>query len=362
MAYDDRKKLIADIEASRKRKFISILNFDRAEQPQKLGTNMLFAEDLKEPLFRVLRETIKPGDKLDVFLYTRGGETNAVWPIACLLREFDAEFEILVPYRAHSSGTLLALAAKRVVMTPLAELSPIDPTTGNQFNPRDESDKSRLGISVEDVSAYQEFVKRLVNGDGKTPELIQPHLLQLTTNVHPLALGNVQRVVNQIKVLARLLLKQHYGEGANIDAMIDNLTTAYYSHHHSISRREAKTILGEEHVVFADEPLSKQLDELLRMYEDNFGLRQAFFLQNYVGDDAEKDVRLIGGCLESGTWGYLYESRLKVRQMPAYPQNIQVQVQPGKPLPFAPGIPRRLDYGIVSRGWVRNKAPQGVAI
>ena len=45
------------------------------------------------------------------------------------------------------------MAAKRIVMTRLAELSPIDPTTGNQFNPVD-GKGNRLGISVEDVRAY----------------------------------------------------------------------------------------------------------------------------------------------------------------------------------------------------------------
>src|SRR5262249_14487735 len=87
--------------------------------------------------YRVLKETLGDGHGLDVLLYTRGGATNAVWPIAGLLREFDPNFEILIPYRAHSSGTMVALAAKKIVMTPLAELSPIDPTTANQFNPRE---------------------------------------------------------------------------------------------------------------------------------------------------------------------------------------------------------------------------------
>ena len=56
-----------------------------------------------------------------------------MWPIVSLIREFDKDFEVLVPYRCHSSGTLTALGAKRIVMDQLSELSPIDPSTGNQF-------------------------------------------------------------------------------------------------------------------------------------------------------------------------------------------------------------------------------------
>jgi ClpP class serine protease len=124
-----------------------------------------------------LKETLNTGDKLDVLLYTRGGATNAVWPIVSLLREFDSNFEVLVPYRAHSSGTMLTLAAKKIVMTRLAELSPIDPTTANQFNPQ--LDKQLLGIAVEDVTAYKEFWQSAVASGlpaEKAAPLLQPYL------------------------------------------------------------------------------------------------------------------------------------------------------------------------------------------
>ena len=66
---------------------------------------------------------------------------------------------VLAPFRCHSSGTLVALGARRILMAPLSELSPIDPSTGNQFNPSDPADKSsRLPISVKDVQAYSRFV------------------------------------------------------------------------------------------------------------------------------------------------------------------------------------------------------------
>src|SRR5262245_27907831 len=114
MAFDDRKSVMKEIEELRDgRRLIALCNFDRQEQPPQLGVQLQFGEDLKEPLFRVLKETLETGRaSLDLFLYTRGGETNAVWPIASLLREYDADFQVLVPFRAHSSGTLLSLAAK----------------------------------------------------------------------------------------------------------------------------------------------------------------------------------------------------------------------------------------------------------
>ncbi len=368
MAFDDRKSVMKEIEALRGgRRLVALCNFDRDVYPPVLGSvRTMFSEDLKEPLFRVLKETLEPGQKLDLLLYTRGGETNAVWPIACALWEFDADFEVLVPYRAHSSGTLLILAASRMVMAPIAELSPIDPTTGNQFNPKDDVTKDSLGISVEDVSAYQEFLRKalgLANSDAISDAqygLLQPHLLELTSKVHPLALGNVHRTLMQIKSLAQMLLKKHYGDGHDLEKMSTSLTTSFYSHHHMISRAEAREIFGDDHVQFAGTELASKMDQLLRGYEDDFALREPFFLNRYMDNDAEKEARLIGGCVESRMWGYLNETKARIRQYVAPPPGVQIQVPPGQVPPLIPGLPRRYEWDILSRCWVKNKMPIGV--
>jgi hypothetical protein len=253
-------------------------------------------------------------------------------------------------------------------MTPIGELSPIDPTIGNQFNPTDPANPTtRLGISVEDVNAYQQFVKGMLGFD-ETPQspqerqFIVPAMQELLHKVHPLSLGNVHRTHRQIEVLARMLLKKHYGDGDEIDGMVTRLTTSYYSHHHMISRHEAVEILGGDHVGFADGDLAQALDDLLRRYEDDFGLRKPFIMASYMGNDVEKDARFIGGCVESDAWGYLYETRTKFRQFAAPPQGINIQVPAGQPLPIIPGIPRRFEWQTVSRGWVHNKAPQGITL
>ena len=175
---------------------------------------------MKEPLYRVLKETVDQGDGVDLLLYTRGGDTNAVWPLVSLLREFDPDFQVLVPFRCHSSGTLLALAAERIIMTPIGELSPIDPTTGNQFNPVDPiQSKARLGISVEDVQAYRDFILEQFKlaeeqNSALAREILRPFIDRLTDRVHPLALGNVHRVHQQIKKLAdKLSIISRRGHG-----------------------------------------------------------------------------------------------------------------------------------------------------
>jgi hypothetical protein len=148
-----------------------------------------------EPQLQLLSllEEIGYVERLDLFLYTRGGTTEAVWPIITALREHCDTLGVLVPFRAHSAGTLLCLGADEVVMMPGAELSPIDPTTGNQFNPVDPANpQGRFGISVEDVVAYFKLAedRAEIHDEAHRAQVFR----ELTSQVHPLALGNVQRV------------------------------------------------------------------------------------------------------------------------------------------------------------------------
>src|SRR5579872_6017388 len=218
MPLEQRQSTMRQIEELRGgRILICIFNFDRDSVPPIPGVQINFASDTKEALFRVLKETLQPNQKIDLCLYTRGGDTNAVWPIASMLREFDPDFNVLVPFRCHSAGTLLALGSRHIVMTSLGELSPIDPSTGNQFNPSVEQ-KNRLAISVEDVQQYKNFILNQLNlwqGESANEDqapgqpidaALSPFLTRLANLVHPLALGNVHRVHLQIKQLARNLL------------------------------------------------------------------------------------------------------------------------------------------------------------
>jgi serine dehydrogenase proteinase len=373
MPLEQRQSKMRQIEELRDgRTLVCFFNFDRDSVPPIPGVQIQFAADTKEPLFRVLKESLQIGQKIDLCLYTRGGDTNAVWPIASLLREFDPEFNVLLPFRCHSAGTLLALGSKQIVMTPLAELSPIDPSTGNQFNPPDPNEqRNKLAISVEDVQQYRNFILNQLERDrdeagndkatNQTPDkaLLSSFLARLTELVHPLALGNVHRVHLQIKQLARNLLGLQESEGRNLDQIIESLTTRFYSHLHMINRHEAREILGSQ-VIHADDNLTQLLDSLLRNYEDDFELRKPFFLAAHLGDRATDEARFIAGAIESKSWSYLFETRATLRQQSILPPNVQVQLPPGQPMPLIPGLPRQPTVDVKSQRWMRNTEPQGI--
>jgi hypothetical protein len=369
MAFEDRRKIFERIEELRGgRTLVCFFNFDRESSPLLPGLTTQFYADVKEPLFRVLKESgVTKG--IDLCVHTRGGDINSVWPLVSLLREFDQDFEVLVPFRCHSSGTLLALGANRIVLGPLSELSPIDPTTGNQFNPVDPVNPTqRMAIAVEDVNAFRKFVLEQFGlpSDAKDAlpkesiERLAQCLDRLMSQVHPLALGNVHRVHAQIKVLAANLLGlRSPGAENKFDNVVKSLTSRFYSHLHMINRHEAKEILGER-VVFAPDKVALALDDLLRSYEMSFDLRHPFLLFSHMGNKAEDDVRFVGGVVESKSWSYLNELSGHVRIHSRLPPNVQIQIPPGQPMPLVPGLPKESELEIVRQGWYFNKEPKGV--
>ena len=60
---------------------------------------------------------------------------------------------------------MIALGADEIVMSNLSELSPIDPSAANVFNPPDPMNpQNRIPISVEDVMAYFDLAKNKFGG------------------------------------------------------------------------------------------------------------------------------------------------------------------------------------------------------
>lgn len=85
-------------------------------------------EDSEEVL-RAIRLT-SPETPIDIILHTPGGLVLAAEQIAHALIRHKAPVTVFVPHYAMSGGTLIALAADRIVMDPNAVLGPVDPQIG----------------------------------------------------------------------------------------------------------------------------------------------------------------------------------------------------------------------------------------
>jgi ClpP class serine protease len=354
VAYADRTALVEAIEAARGSRVVSHVIADVETFPPGLPgySNNLSGEPQMQLLS--LLDEIGHVERLDLFLYTRGGTTEAVWPIITALREHCDRLGVLVPFRAHSAGTLLCLGANEVVMLPGAELSPIDPTTGNQFNPPDPANpQGRFGISVEDVVAYFKLAEDLgeIHDEAHRAQVFR----ELASQVHPLALGNVQRVYMMIRRLARRLLLLHLNEHDTeaLDGIVEGLTKEFWSHIHAISLGEARELMGDW-VRAPNEDERAAIAALFASYAETLGLGQRFNLPAHMGDEVLAELHVIGGFLETTGSSYAYTTDLKIMQRPQLPEGVQVQVPPGQQIPLAQFVGRVFDNGIRRMGWLEN--------
>ncbi|MBI3255817.1 MAG: hypothetical protein HYZ63_02500 [Candidatus Andersenbacteria bacterium] len=266
----DRKDLIQQIEKSRDSRVITYLTSDRPGPVNaRIGMDII-------PIFSEQLRKIGKTKKIDLFLYSTGGDTHVPWRLVSMIREYCETFSVLIPYKAHSAATMIALGADEIVMSDLSELSPIDPSTGNIFNPDDPRNPgNKIPISVEDVMAYFDLAKNKfgVSRDEDLAKVFNK-FSEATPQIHPLALGNINRTHSLIRMLAKRLLQSHNVPmpQSDIDSIIDYLTEKLYSHQYYIGRKEAKKDLGIRTVKAASAELSDKMTGLYEAYKNEMGL------------------------------------------------------------------------------------------
>jgi len=205
---------------------------------------------------------------IDVVLFTSGGDTEAPWRIVSLIREFCDKWSVLVPHRALSAGTLIALGADEIVMTPLSALGPIDPSRGHPLLPRREGAQEPEPISVQDMRHAMQFIREgAPAGVVYTPEAMARIFSALFDKIHPLAIGAIEQSYALAKLIGKRCLETHMKsieDPAQIQKIVDRLCDDYKSHSYQISRREAKEI-GLK-VVDASTEVEEALHDLVKFY------------------------------------------------------------------------------------------------
>lgn len=124
-----RTRKIAQLE--RKRNSRVILLVHRQETMRLLGFPVMRYIDVNdsEEVLRAIRLTDEEVP-LDIVLHTPGGLVLAAAQIARAVRDRRSKVTVFVPHYAMSGGTLIALAADEIVMSPHAALGPVDPQLG----------------------------------------------------------------------------------------------------------------------------------------------------------------------------------------------------------------------------------------
>lgn len=301
-----RKELIDNLEKARGSRIICYFTSDRQGQETQIG------EDV-QPFFAQHLGAIGKVPKIDVLIYSRGGNTLTGFALANAMREFADKVNVLVPFRAHSCATLIALSADSIVAGPFAQLSPIDPSIQSPHGPSIKvgGERKFVPVSVEDVANYFE----LARGEAglKDEQHIAAVFGYLCQHVNPLALGTVYRAREQIGMLATKLLSLHNKDEAKVAKIVKLLTRELLSHDYFIGRREAKD-LGLPVVDATDAEAAL----MWQIYEDVAGelmLSEPWNWEKEAQGTLPKKVSVARCLLESNGLKHVYSSTYEVKRI-----------------------------------------------
>lgn len=167
-------------------------------------------------------------------LNTPGGDIGAAYFVAKLCREHtDATFEVAVPRRAKSAGTLICCGADRIHMGNLSELGPIDPQFG--------------AIPALALKHSVEHIAELVGTYPQAKEMFSDYLVR---SLRIESLGFFERVaVSAAQYAVRLLNARSCTHLKDVNEIAKHLVYSYKDHGFVIDSREANEIFGPGIVV-----------------------------------------------------------------------------------------------------------------
>jgi ClpP class serine protease len=204
-----RLRKIARLERERNSRVILLVH--RQETMKLLGFPIARYIDVNdsEEVLRAIQLT-DAAVPLDLILHTPGGLVLAALQIARAIRLHKGKVTVFVPHYAMSGGTLIALAADEIVMTPHSVLGPVDPQLG-------EFPAASLLKVVEE--------KPIKDIDDKT-----------------LIMADVGRkAIAQVTTAAKDLLTRHLSV-EQAEALAQKLSTGTWTHDYPISAEEARKL------------------------------------------------------------------------------------------------------------------------
>jgi len=318
---EQRLEKYRELEELRRSKVLVYVTSDRRGMEAQMHPEVL------DFLVRHL-DAMRNPDRISLILHSRGGETGAGWSIANLIRAFCKDFEVIVPMRALSAATLLCLGANRIIMTRQAVLGPIDPSVNTPLNPQIAGSNARVPVSVESIKGFIALAKEEV-GVRDSRDLAQV-LSVLSSNIHPLVLGDVYRARAQIRMLARSLLRSQFTEkqaDRKAEKIVKFLCSDSGSHDYTIDRREARDQLGLQ----IERPNDREyvlIEEIYRDLQAELELTTPFNPPTMVTAGQNQYV-CRRALIESIGWGtdvFVSEGTLALRQQ-ATPTGIVQQIE-----------------------------------
>ncbi len=187
---------------------------------------------------------------LTLLLHTPGGVTNAAETIVSYLWQKFSDIEVIIPTLSMSAGTMISLAANRIVMGRQSQIGPIDPQMpfGGRF-------VSAQAIVDQYMQARTEILANPIAAHLWAPILqsLGPALLQEAQN----ALAYSQRMVAEWLEKRMFASLSDAAEKAKATAKFFRDASVHLSHGRRIDRNEAKL----HNVIIEDLEENQQLQE-----------------------------------------------------------------------------------------------------
>lgn len=281
MQKEERVSLLEKIEKERNSKVIVYITSDRL--PLQFCSGVIATDIL--PLLYTHLKKIGKVEKISLCIRSSGGRLDTPWPLVNLIREYCEEFEIIVISKALSAATLIALGANKIIMTPIGQLSPVDP----KKNITNKSEK-QIGLEVEDIISFIDLAKKKI---GITEQISLSEILKsLVSDVPTYALGSVNRTHSLIRRISSNLLMLHLNNDEagkkQKNTIVEYLTEKLFSHLHLINRKEAKETVGFGDIIeYANEELENLIDKVDDTYSKKLEITEPFAPLKILG---EKDI------------------------------------------------------------------------
>jgi hypothetical protein len=230
---DEELKLLTELQDIRKSKILVFI----------VGDGVQIREDIPYQIYLLLRDLGK-NERIDMVLNSRGGQTEVPAKLVPLIRNYCDHFGVIIPFRAHSAATHIALGANEIIMGPMSELSPVDPSRTHPLLPKDK-DGNPIPISVQDLKHVVDLLKREGPEETYTPEALATIFSTMFEYVHPLAMGAIEQSYALAKLISTKLLATHMDpatEGGKIEHIANELSDGFKSHRYQIGWREAENL------------------------------------------------------------------------------------------------------------------------
>jgi len=293
MGKNERLHLIQELEKKSDSRVLSYITGDKRGMETKISADIF-------PF--VYEHLVEFGHvkRINLLLYSMGGDSVTGWGLVNLIREFCDEFIVTVPFKALSCATLIALGADQVLMGKSGQLSPIDPSVSSPYNPPAPGPQqpgivTLLPVSVEDMMGYLDLAKNEVG--VKSDESMSRIMEILASKVHPMSLGAVYRAREGIRTFATRLLGYHMKDANAVTRIVEKLTKELPSHQYLIGRREARDI-GLP-IVEPSPELERLLWDLQKEYATWLELTTPYNPEAILGDTQSTVKTLVRAVIES---------------------------------------------------------------